>query len=249
MDLQRVKAIFFAAVDLLPEERAVFLDKECGGNAEVRAEVEKRLAHDDDAKATAFMEKPVAHLQPHPPQSNPTDPFIGHILGEYKITKCIGEGGMGNVYLAVRVKDYKQRVAVKVLKRGMDTAEVLRRFRDERQILAALKHPNITGLLDGGDTQDGLPYFVMEYVEGKRIDHFCDEKIYSIEQRLELFQKVCAAVSFAHQHGVIHRDLKPSNILITTDGEVKLADFGIAKLTTPELGFQTASPTKTQIVF
>ena len=125
------------------------------------------------------------------------------------------------------------RVAIKLIKRGMDTDAVLQRFRHERQILASLEHPNIARLLDGGTTGDGLPYFVMEYVDGEPIDDYCRARQLSLDQRLRLFREVCAAVSYAHQHLVVHRDIKPSNILVTTDGVPKLLDFGIAKLLDP----------------
>jgi non-specific serine/threonine protein kinase/serine/threonine-protein kinase len=143
---------------------------------------------------------------------------------------------MGHVYLAVRADEqYQKRVAIKVVKRGTDTDFVLRRFRQERQILAALDHPNIARLLDGGNTDDGLPYFVMEYIEGEPITAFCDRRELGVEERLGLFRTVCGAVQFAHQNFVVHRDLKPGNILVTTDGVPKLLDFGIAKLLNPEL--------------
>jgi serine/threonine protein kinase len=145
--------------------------------------------------------------------------------------KEIGRGGMGAVYLAIRADElFNKQVAIKVIKRGMDTDDVLRHFRNERRILGNFDHPNIAHLLDGGSTESGLPYFVMEYVEGKQIDEYCDERCHSITDRLELFQQVCAAVSYAHRNLVVHRDLKPSNIVITKEGIPKLLDFGIAKI-------------------
>ncbi|MBN2448404.1 MAG: serine/threonine protein kinase [Phycisphaerae bacterium] len=168
-----------------------------------------------------------------------TDSNIGRHIGPYEIKRQIGGGGMGNVYLAARVDDFKQTVALKLIKRGMDTDAILHRFRNERQVLAALKHPNVARLLDGGTTNDGLPYFVMEFVEGRPIDEYCDQHKLTTVERLRLFQQVCAAVHFAHQNTVIHRDLKPANILVSEDGLVKLVDFGIAKLTNRELAFQT----------
>src|SRR5262249_10820678 len=136
---------------------------------------------------------------------------------------------------------YRKQVAIKLIRRGLDTEDVIRRFRNERQILAQLDHPNIARLIDGGTTDDGLPYFVMEYVNGEPITAYCQTHALSIEDRLQLFRKVCAPVTYAHQNLVIHRDLKPSNILVTPDGEPKLLDFGIAKLlnTTDELFAQT----------
>jgi len=152
-------------------------------------------------------------------------------LGNYKIVKEIGRGGMGTVYLAQRADEqYEKRVAIKLIKRGMDTDSVLRHFRMERQILAGFDHPNIARLFDGGMTENGLPYFIMEYVEGLPIDEYCNAQGLSISERLKLFQAVCAAVSYAHRHLVIHRDIKRSNILVTVDGVPKLLDFGIAKI-------------------
>src|SRR4029077_6398714 len=143
----------------------------------------------------------------------------------------IGRGGMGAVFLAERADDeYQKRVAIKLIKRGMDTDSVLRHFRNERQILASFDHPNIARLFDGGTTENGLPYFVMECVEGLAIDRYCNTHGLSISERLKLFLEVCAAVSYAHRHTVIHRDIKPSNILVTSEGIPKLLDFGIAKL-------------------
>ena len=138
---------------------------------------------------------------------------------------------MGAVYLAARADDeYRKEVAIKLVRRGLDTEDILRRFRNERQILAQLDHPNIARLIDGGTTDDGLPYFVMEYVNGEPINAYCDANALPTAERLKLFRKVCAAVTYAHQNLVIHRDLKPSNILVTQEGEPKLLDFGIAKL-------------------
>ena len=159
-------------------------------------------------------------------------------IGKYKIVQEIGRGGMGAIYLAER-EDFQHRVALKIIKRGMDTDEIIRRFERERQVLAALNHPFIARLLDGGATDDGLPFLVMEYVEGAAITDFCEENALNIEERLALFRKVCAAVAFAHRNLIVHRDLKPSNILVDKNGEPKLLDFGIAKLLAPEESEQT----------
>jgi eukaryotic-like serine/threonine-protein kinase len=151
---------------------------------------------------------------------------------------------MGTVYLAIRSDDaYQKRVAIKVLKRGMDTEAIVHRFRNERQILASLEHPYISGLIDGGTTGDGLPYFAMEYVEGQTIVDYCESHRLDTTARLELFRKICAAVQYAHQNLIIHRDIKPENVLVATDGTPKLLDFGIAKLLNPELGGHTLAPT------
>jgi eukaryotic-like serine/threonine-protein kinase len=161
------------------------------------------------------------------------DPMIGRAVGHYRITSLIERGGMGSVYLAHRDdQQFEQRVAIKLIRAGLHHADIRERFLAERQVLASLSHPNIPRLLDGGTTGDGLPYVVMEYVQGVRIDDYCDLQRLTIEERLELFTAVCAAVQHAHQNLVIHRDLKPGNILITDDGEVKLLDFGIAKVLT-----------------
>ena len=156
-------------------------------------------------------------------------------IGPYRLVRELGHGGMGTVYLCARADDeYQKRVAIKVI-RGADSAEVVRHFRRERQILAALEHPNIARLLDGGTTDDGLPYFVMEYIEGQPIDRFCDQGKLSVAERLKLFQGVCSAVQHAHRNLVIHLDIKPANILITAEGTPKLMDFGIARLLNPEV--------------
>ena len=164
--------------------------------------------------------------------------FTEKQIGNYKIVREIGRGGMGAVYLAER-EDFRQMVALKVIKRGMDTDEIVKRFRRERQVLASLNHRFIARLLDGGTTEKDLPFFVMEYVEGLPITEFCDRKKLNIEQRLELFRKVCSAVAYAHQNLIVHRDLKPSNILVTENGEPKLLDFGISKLLASDTFFDT----------
>ena len=165
-------------------------------------------------------------------------------VGPYRLIREIGRGGMGAVYLAVRDDDaFQKRVAIKVLKRGMDTQSIVRRFQHERQILAALDHPYIAGLLDGGSTPDGLPYFAMEYVEGQPITEYSDARQLDTNARLELFRQVCSAVQYAHQNLIVHRDIKPANVLVTNDGTPKLLDFGIAKLLNPELVGQTLVPT------
>jgi serine/threonine protein kinase/tetratricopeptide (TPR) repeat protein len=163
-----------------------------------------------------------------------TDAIAGQQIGPFIVEREIGRGGMGAVYLAQQNDNHYQRqVAIKVIKRGMDSDEIVRRFRNERQILANLTHPNIAGLYTGGTTEAGLPFFVMEYVEGQPINEYCEERNLSIEDRLKLFRIVCSALSQAHQNLVIHRDLKPSNILVTAAGVPKLLDFGIAKLLKP----------------
>jgi serine/threonine-protein kinase len=165
-------------------------------------------------------------------------------IGPYRLFRKLGEGGMGAVYLAGRADDqFRHQVTVKLIKNGTDNEGIVRRFCNERQILAALHHPHIARLLDGGTADDGAPYFVMEYVEGEPIDQYCDHHKLSIEARLRLFRKVCSAVQYAHQNLVVHRDIKPGNILVDAEGEPKLLDFGVAKLLNSELGGQTIALT------
>ena len=172
--------------------------------------------------------------------------MTGRRIGVYELQREIGRGGMGAVYLASRVDgEFRQRVAIKLIKRGMDTDLILKRFRRERQIIAALDHPNIVYFLGGDSTEDGLPYFVMEYIEGKSLYQFCDHNKLTINERLRIFLQVCGAVEAAHQKKVIHRDLKPSNILVKSDGTPKLLDFGIAKVLDPELAVTDIDPTAT----
>ncbi len=220
--------VFLDALDLPPEQRSGFLDRACAGDAAVRSEVESLLnAHQ---RAESFMEKPaiIEHAQQI---AAITDDQAGRMIGPYRIERMIGSGGMGAVYLAQRADDqFNQQVAIKLIKRGMDTDEILARFRRERQVLADLDHPNIARLLDGGATDDGRPYLVMEFVEGRPIVEHCDRRTLTVEQRLRLFQRACAAVHTAHQNLIVHRDLKPANILVTDDSAVKLLDFGIAKM-------------------
>ena len=174
----------------------------------------------------------------------PPDLSQGGRLGPYRLIREIGHGGMGTVFLGVRDDDvFQKRVAIKVLKRGMDTDSIVRRFRHERQILASLEHPFIASLLDGGSTPDGRPYFAMEYVEGQPIVDYCDTHRLDTAARLELFRHVCTAVQYAHQNLIIHRDIKPANVLVIAEATPKLLDFGIAKLLNPELAGQTLAPT------
>lgn len=220
----QVKSLFADALAARPEDRGALLDARCAGDADMRREVESLLASHD--AAGDFIETPAASPRPEDERSRE-----GEVIGPYRLERQIGRGGMGAVYLARRADDeYRKRVAVKVIKRGMDTDEIVSRFRRERQTLANLDHPNIARLLDGGTTDDGLPYFVMEYVEGRPLDAYCTAEGLSTRDRLRLFRTVCGAVQFAHRNLVVHRDLKPDNILVTADGTPKLLDFGIAKL-------------------
>jgi eukaryotic-like serine/threonine-protein kinase len=227
----KVKEIFNAALELPDADREVFVQSNCGADETLFFEVKSLLEAERDAKE--FIEAPAfsALNQLMSDTQNPSR--VGQIIGAYKLEREIGRGGMGAVYLGSRADaQFKKQVAVKLIKRGLDTDEIIRRFRHERQILATLDHPNITRLIDGGATEDGSPYLVMDYVEGKPLTKYSDERQLSIEERLRLFLQICAAVQYAHQNLIIHRDLKPSNILVTNEGIPKLLDFGIAKLLT-----------------
>ena len=228
--LQAIEAIFHAALDVETGRLEEFLDERCAGDASLRRDVESLLAA--HRQTGSFIDTPIATLDEKLfDDEEAPDQLVGQTVGHWEILKRIGSGGMGAVYLARRAdRQYEQQVALKLIKRGMDTEAMLRRFRNERQILAGFDHPNIARLLDGDTTDDGLPYFVMEYVEGLPIDEYCDLQALDVTGRLQLFRQVCAAVSYAHRRAVIHRDLKCSNILVGSDGVPKLLDFGIARL-------------------
>ncbi|MEP6923116.1 MAG: serine/threonine-protein kinase [Pyrinomonadaceae bacterium] len=236
---QKIKELFNATIELPETERESILEKI---DSDLRDAVEKLLhAHE---QANNFIVEP-AVVEIGLADENEFDLHVGTQIDSYKILREIGHGGMGTVYLAARDDDFEKQVAVKLIKRGMDTNAVLKRFVVERQILANLEHPNIASLLDGGSTADGLPYLVMEYIEGEIVTKFCDSHQFSTEERLKLFQEICGAVSYAHQNLVVHRDLKPSNILVTEAGVPKLLDFGIAKLLHPDWSLETAEATAT----
>src|SRR5207237_2834586 len=227
--LQKVEATSEQALDLPTAERASFLGKNCNRNDELRGEVESLV--ESHASDGSFIDEPGLLFSEDELKDDIAAIAPGRLIGAYRVIREIGRGGMGAVYLAERADEqYKKQVVIKLIKRGMDTDSVLRRFRNERQILAEFDHPNIARLFDGGTTADGLPYFVMEYIEGLPIDEYCNKRALSIPERLQLFREVCAAVSYAHRHLVIHRDIKRSNILVTADGVPKLLDFGIAKI-------------------
>ncbi|PZN33965.1 MAG: hypothetical protein DIU71_03790 [Proteobacteria bacterium] len=230
---RRVEELFHALIRLPPAERAQYLLEQCPDDTELREQV-ATLVRAGDTTGGGFerqVERAVAgsllaleHLPP------------GHTIGRYRVLELLGRGGMGAVYLAERADDvYQQRVALKIIGRALLAESAARRFRAERQILAHLNHPHIARLLDGGTSETGIPYLVMEYVEGERIDAYCDARRLDVRARLRLFQAVCAAVQYAHQHLIVHRDIKPSNILVTAEGVPKLLDFGIAKLLDPSI--------------
>ena len=220
------------------EDRATFVARTCGSDTTLRHEVETYLNISDqkmEACAENIRDTMLSKMWSQP---------VGRRVGAYRIVQEIGRGGMGTVFLAKRADgQFEKQVAIKLLKRGTDTDEIVRRFSAELQILAQLEHQCIARLLDAGTTEDGLPYFVMEYVAGVPITQFVRENHLSIQQRLELFLKVCAAVERAHRDHIVHRDIKPGNILVTSDGEPKLLDFGIAKLLEP--GENTVEATAT----
>ncbi len=223
---ERLDSVFFRALELTPDQRARYLEEACGDDAAFRREVEAVLAahfsgdsRDSDRLLTPASLAGVAALP------------LGSRVGVYELESLIGRGGMGEVYKARRADtQYEQQVAVKLMRTGRDSGELMRRFRTERQILARLQHPNIATLLDGGVTDTGQPFLVMQHVDGVPINTYANERNLSLKERLEPFVTVCDAVQFAHANLVVHRDLKPSNILITSTGDVRLLDFGIAKL-------------------
>ncbi len=224
---KRVLDLAEAAIKLPAEERSRFLRDACGKDESLLKEVETLLATDTDQ--LPFLDGRATDLL-RDTGSLPS----GTQVGAFQIVELVGRGGMGEVYLASRIEgDFEEHVAVKVLRPGLESSEFAIRFRTERQILANLRHPNIATILDGGTTKDHRSYFAMELIEGKPIDQYCNEHQLSIRDRLLLFQKVCVAVQFAHRNLIVHRDLKPSNILITSEGEPKLLDFGVAKLMDP----------------
>jgi hypothetical protein len=226
--LCQIRNLFETVVHRPPQEQDAFLQEACRDDPELRSEVAKLLsAH---AHSPQFMETPI--VESH---SFPVPELLIHMegrrIGAYQIVREIGRGGMGKVYLAERAdRAFQKQVALKMVRAGPGAEEILRRFLQEREILASLDHPHIARLLDGGTTEDEIAYLVMEYVEGTAIVEHCNARRLNITARLELFQVVCEAIAYAHQHGVVHRDLKPSNILVTKEGEVKVLDFGIAKL-------------------
>ena len=249
-----VDALFQAALDREPGEREDFLNEACGDDVELREAVERLLRAASDSRE--FLSRPIDALAPvswddvlaRVPggmagvgRRDDDADRSGERVGPYRLLHEIGRGGMATVYLADRADGlWNQRVALKLVRRGLDTDDVIRRFSHERQILSSLNHPNIGRLLDGGTTEDGLPYLVMEYVQGTPITEYCDGQRLSVAERLRLFCYVGEAVQHAHRSLVVHRDLKPSNILVTAEGRVKLLDFGIARILDPaEDGVET----------
>ena len=228
---ERVAEIVEQTLELPTVERQKYVTAACGEDVDLRREVESLLALEH--RARDFIEQPALAAAPEFIAVPGSALKPGENLDDYKIISLIGEGGMSEVYLADDMK-LRRKVAIKLLKFGLGTASFIRHFQQEEWILAGLVHPNIAQLYGGALTAKGLPYFVMEYVDGVRLDDYCRERQLPIIQQLKLFRKIAAAVSYAHQRLIIHRDIKPANILITKEGEPKLLDFGIAKLLDPE---------------
>jgi non-specific serine/threonine protein kinase/serine/threonine-protein kinase len=226
---RQIEDLLDAALECEPAERGALLDRACAGDPDLRREVESLLVHKTPSEN--FIEAPAFVFAADLLAGSAGKQLEDQQLGPYKILRELGRGGMGAVYLAERSDgEFQQKVALKLVRRGFPDPDLTRRFRRERQILASLNHPNIARLLDGGVSDDGEPFFVMEYVEGVRIDAYCDEHNLSTEEKLKLFLTVCQGVAYAHQNLIVHRDIKPSNVLVTIDGTPKLLDFGIAKL-------------------
>ncbi|MFN2624135.1 MAG: protein kinase [Chthoniobacterales bacterium] len=223
---EHIANIVEEALELPPERRGEFINDLCGDDRELRSEIESLLAY--QKQATDFIERP-AFLMAGESIADVGELKPGEFLGDYKILSLLGEGGMGEVYLAEDLNLHRQ-VAIKLVKAGFGRASLIRHFQREEIILAALTHLNIARLYGGDVSESGRPYFVMEYVEGERLDRYCESRKLRLAERLQLFRKICSAVSYAHQHLVIHRDIKPANIRVTAEGEPKLLDFGIAKL-------------------
>jgi serine/threonine-protein kinase len=229
---RRIEEILDAALAHDPADWNALLDERCAGDVALRSEVESLLQQSD--KAASFLAEPPAAVAAAVVQESgahaPGTHVVGRRVGAYRLVREIGRGGMARVFLAERAEgDFTHHVALKLLRPGLDTDVDHARFRSERQILASLNHPNIARLLDGGATEDGLPYFVLEYINGKPIDVYLSERSASVEERVRLFLTVCEATQYAHRNLVVHRDLKPSNILVDADGTARLLDFGLAK--------------------
>ena len=229
-----VEGVFHAACALPPEQRDAFLDRVCGDDAQLRADVDSLLDADN---STTWLGKPIALAAEEvlAERSDPGQPLAaGTTVGPYRILEQIGEGGMGEVYLAEQEQPVRRRVALKLIKLGMDTRQVVARFESERQALAIMNHPNVAKVFDAGSTERGRPYFAMEFVRGVQITEYCDRNRLTTVERLELFMRVCDGVQHAHQKGIIHRDIKPSNVLVQVEDDrptAKIIDFGVAKAT------------------
>ena len=224
----RLMELVSAALERPVGERQAFIDEAAGNEAELHARASALVAA--AASADSLLDRPPGKLVLDALEDDTPPSWAGRRLGPYRLVELIGGGGMGQVYLAERVDgQYEQRVAIKLMREGFGHDSLVSRFKAERQILASLDHPNLAKVLDGGISEEGVPYFVMELIRGEPIDAYCNSHSQSINELLRLFRTVCQVVHYAHQRGVIHRDLKPANILVTREGVVKLVDFGIAK--------------------
>ncbi len=239
----RLERLFYQALDLQPADRPAFLDEACGDDSSLRKEIESLL--ESSSKTFGFLQKPIEQAAQGVAAKD-----VGQRIGPYQLMGLLGEGGMGEVYLAVRADQlYQQEVAIKVMRPGLKQAQaMLVRFSAERQILASLNHPNVARLLDAGITDHDAPYLVMEYVKGIPIDEYCHSQKLDTNERLRLFRTVCGAVEYAHKNLVVHRDIKPANILVTPEGTPKLLDFGIAKLLNPEVDEQSVTQTRERMM-
>ncbi len=238
-------SIFHVAVRIADaKKRSAYLDKACGPDNNLRRRVERMLeAEFVPGEASELTQEHVTATQDYiPTEISPVQEGPGTCIGPYQLVRIIGEGGMGTVYLAEQIQPVRRKVALKIIKPGMDTQQVIARFEAERQALALMSHPGIARVFDAGSTDSGRPYFVMELVDGIPITSYCDQNKLTLRQRLELFIGVCHAVQHAHQKGIIHRDIKPSNVLVTSHDGVpspKVIDFGIAKATNQQLTDRT----------
>ena len=235
---QRVREVLDRAIAAPDGQRTALLNATCSGDSELRNEVESLLRSHQQA-GSVFLGQPALGVDLPGIASVENGTRVGRRVSVYRLIELIGQGGMGEVYRAERADgQYDKQVAIKFVRAGLDTAAILERFRNERQVLASLDHPNIARLLDGGTTEEGIPYLVMELIEGTPIDQYCDAEKLAITERLRLFLQVASAVQYAHQHLVIHRDIKPGNILVTKEGVPKLLDFGIARILDPAISQQ-----------
>lgn len=235
---KRIETVLDEVLDLASEQRTARLDVLTAGDAKLREEVERLLAA-DEATHAGVLDRGLAAVAGRV-LGDEAGAAPGERIGPYRVVRLLGRGGMGEVLLADRAEgDFEQRVALKIVRGGLNRSEIVERFRRERRILARLRHPNIAALYDGGVTDDGIPYFAMEYVDGQRITDWCDARTLGVAQRVDLFGSVCRAVEHAHRNLVVHRDIKPGNVFVTSDGAVKLLDFGIGKLLDPDAGEET----------
>jgi eukaryotic-like serine/threonine-protein kinase len=240
---QRIEALFDQALALSDEQRRAFVEQECGDDEHLHHEVAELLAAAPTAPGS--LRQPIV-VAARALAADAVTAQVGRRIGPFRLERLLGEGGMGAVYLAERDDaQFHQRVAVKLLSHSVGSPQAVARFRDERQILAALDHPNIVRLLDGGSTDDGIPYLVMEHIEGGTLTHYARERNLTVRAQVMLIRQVCAALQYAHQNLVVHRDVKPSNILVDKGGTPKVLDFGIAKLLAPSTELALEARTRT----